>query len=54
MKNAPGDAVLIFVNGGNGVFATTDLVDLVDPKQKLGAYFRQLIDRHFHPKPTQK
>lgn len=51
-KNAPGDAVIIFVNGGNGVFATTDIVDLVDPKQKLSAYFRQLIDRHFHPKPA--
>jgi CubicO group peptidase (beta-lactamase class C family) len=51
-KNAPGDAVIIFVNGGNGVFATTDIVDLVDPKQKLGAYFRQLINRHLHPKPA--
>jgi hypothetical protein len=51
--NAPGDAVIIFVNGGNGVFATTDIVDLVDPKQELGAYFRQLIDRHLHATSAQ-
>jgi CubicO group peptidase (beta-lactamase class C family) len=49
-SNAPGDAVIIFVNGGNGIFATTDILDLVDPTQKLAAYFRQLIDRHFHGK----
>ena len=52
-KNAPGDAVIIFVNGGNGVFATTDIVDLVDPRQELGAYFRQLIDRHLHATSAQ-
>jgi CubicO group peptidase (beta-lactamase class C family) len=44
-SSAPGDAVIVFVNGGNGFLATTDIMDLVNPQQKLAAYFRQVIDR---------
>jgi CubicO group peptidase (beta-lactamase class C family) len=51
-SNAPGDAVIVFVNGGNGIYATTDIIDLVDPTQKLAAYFRQLIDRQLQAKPV--
>jgi CubicO group peptidase (beta-lactamase class C family) len=46
--NTPGDAVIVFVNGGNGVVATLDIIDVIDDTQKLVAYIRQLIDRHTH------
>ncbi|GAA0706602.1 serine hydrolase domain-containing protein [Dokdonella soli] len=52
--NAPGDAAIVFVNGGNGVFAAPDIIDLIDDTQKLGAYIRQLIDRHAHAKAPQQ
>jgi CubicO group peptidase (beta-lactamase class C family) len=44
--NKPGDAVIVFVNGGNGVFATLDIIDLIHEKEPLVLYIRQLIDRH--------
>jgi CubicO group peptidase (beta-lactamase class C family) len=50
-SRAPGNAVVAFVNGGNGIYAMTDILDLLDPAQKLSAYFRQLIDRHAKARP---
>jgi CubicO group peptidase (beta-lactamase class C family) len=43
----PGDGVIVFINGGNGVIAMPDIIDLIDPSQKWSEYIRQLINRHF-------
>jgi hypothetical protein len=45
-SSAPGDAVIV----GNGFIVISDIIDLVDPKQKLGAYFRRLIKRQSEAK----
>lgn len=42
----PGDATIVFVNGGNGVVASLDIIELIDPTLPLVPYIRQLIDRH--------
>ncbi|MBN8885021.1 MAG: beta-lactamase family protein [Rudaea sp.] len=44
----PGDAVILFINGGNGVFASLDIMDLIADRPELAAYIRQLIERHTH------
>jgi CubicO group peptidase (beta-lactamase class C family) len=47
-SDRPGDAVIVFVNGGNGVVATPDIMELIDAKQPLVPYIHQLIERHQH------
>lgn len=42
----PGDAVVIFINGGNGVVASLDIAELIDRDQLLVSYLHQLVDRH--------
>jgi len=44
----PGDGVVVFVNGGgiDSVRAELDIIDMIDPAQKLTAFYRQLIAHH--------
>lgn len=44
----PGSAVVVFMNGGgiDSVRAELDIIDAVDPDQKLTAFYRQLIASH--------
>ncbi|MBA8888299.1 CubicO group peptidase (beta-lactamase class C family) [Dokdonella fugitiva] len=45
--DTPGDAIIVFVNGGNGVNATLDIIDLIDAgRGQLVPYIRELIARH--------
>ena len=44
----PGNGVVVFMNGGgiNSVRAELEIIDTIDPEQKLTAYYRQLIAHH--------
>jgi len=41
----PGYGVVVFMNGGGigSINAELDIIDRIDPKQKLTAFYRQLI-----------
>jgi CubicO group peptidase (beta-lactamase class C family) len=45
----PGDGVVVFMNGGGigSVRTELDIIDAIDPGQKLTAFYRQLIQAHF-------
>lgn len=42
-----GDGAVIFVNGGNGIRLTVDVLELIDADMPLAAYYRQLLERHY-------
>lgn len=44
--NRRGDAAIVLINGGGGITALLDIVDRIDPEQKITAFYRQLLARH--------
>ncbi|MFP2925324.1 serine hydrolase domain-containing protein [Pyxidicoccus sp. 3LG] len=38
---------VILVNGGNGIFVTTHVLELVGDQPELAAYYRQLVKKHY-------
>lgn len=38
---------VIFVDGGNGIFVTVGILDLLGDQPEIAAYYRQLVQRHY-------
>ncbi len=41
------DGAVIFVNGGNGIFVSTQILDIIGDEPEIAAYYRQLIERFY-------
>jgi len=42
------DGAVILVNGGNGIFVTTRVLELIGDEPDMAAYYRQLVKKHYH------
>ncbi|HSS02587.1 MAG TPA: hypothetical protein VLM79_36250 [Kofleriaceae bacterium] len=51
----PGNGAVIFVNGGNGVLVSTQILGLIGDQPQIAAYYRQLVKKFYTvdlPDPT--
>jgi CubicO group peptidase (beta-lactamase class C family) len=42
-----GNGAVIFVNGANGVFVSTQILDLIGDQPEIAAYYRQLVQKFY-------
>ncbi|MEO7730944.1 MAG: serine hydrolase domain-containing protein [Kofleriaceae bacterium] len=43
-----GNGAVIFVNGGNGVFVSTQILGLIGDQPQIAAYYRRLVAKFYH------
>jgi CubicO group peptidase (beta-lactamase class C family) len=41
------NGAVIFINGGNGVFVSTQIIDLIGDQPEIAAYYRQLVKKFY-------
>jgi len=43
-----GNGAAIFINGGNGVLVSTQILALINDQPEIAAYYRQLVNKFYH------